>query len=167
MPLQNPLKLSLKFEKMSDSEQQSSSQLDPRGSGIPSPNDSINDAEELETEIVEAATSKKGRGMALDYSEVAVMEDYPKALKYMTDYKYRFKNEANAGDKYYYRCKGFSNCKNILMHVDSLQCTIFQSSAEHYHELNSAKIDPQVYDLVKDCLNDKVVSQLREKCCLK
>ena len=153
---------------MSDSEQQSSSQLATRRSGIHSPNDSINDAEELETEIVEAATSKKGRGMALDYSEVAVMEDYPQALKYMTDtmldYKYRFKNEANAGDKYYYRCKGFSNCKKIvyiLMHVDSLQCTIFQSSAEHNHEQNSAKIDPQVYDLVKDSLNDKVVSNSR------
>ena len=47
---------------------------------IPSPSDSINEAEEIETEIVEAATSKKGRGMECR----------------MPDYKYRFKNEANA-----------------------------------------------------------------------
>ena len=60
---------------MSGIEQQNSSKQ------IPSPNDSINDADELESDIIEAGTSKKGRVMALDYSELAIMEGYPHAIK--------------------------------------------------------------------------------------
>ena len=67
------------------------------------PDNSMNDAEELDQEVVPV---KKGRCLSMEYSKVETLPDFPAAKKYILDtlpnYKFRYNRETEDGRKAYY-----------------------------------------------------------------
>jgi len=83
----------------------------------------------------------KQRGKSRPYEKIIQFEDFDSAKKYMEereDYTYRYIRESHVeGDKLWYTCSNNNKCPKTIylhMHIDSLICSIHQSSLEHNHE---------------------------------
>ena len=151
-------------------EESSSEQLITRRKSSNNLDDTANDEDDV---IEDQPVVSKGRGMGREYSKILNLPDYPAAKKYMSEimpnYVFRYGREGLDGDTKYYRRGGFLKCPKMVyirLHCESSECSIHQSTEDHEHLVNSAKIPQQVIDLVQQCLADNIISNKRilEKC---